>query len=560
MAHYGSLRDLKTNIERWRINHHSNSPLSSSSSPSSLPSTWPSPALSPPIFSPDTPTPKVRMPKVRMPLDTPYEPMPRVDWQTSSVDNVNVLVDQASRVRQMLRTKTLQLKLETEIRNWYVSRVDMNHEFKAAKHRQSRMLLEEISSEFVHEMEERELELVATYESKLNKLKFVMYQHTELSLVLQQQEQEEKKRMILNATITSTADKFVNIWKWRAVGRVVEKQTWQKAHTKHKAVYEEQRSTFQETALRTMSKMLRDQTKNSTQELESMIIDKFYKTNQRLIGLQAMVQKAKDHHMQSVESMVSAALRSRNDQKIAQLTTTLSPNVSPRFGGVNRKQRRFTFADHRALKIENATLDGKSFKTVLPPPSTTPKSNSNSNSNNNNNNSNNMTKKKTPLRSLTIQIEGSTDEESDEEIDGDKEQDEVQDEEQEVDLEVASIAMKDVSDFVVTKEHVGKIVWVQRVKSWGTIRYYGKLTKIGKANGTYVGVSLSLPKGLNDGTINGVRFFPCKPKYGIFVRANNVREHPLHGDPRKRRKRALDSLQAAASLKKTLARMVAKHK
>ena len=112
MAHYGSLRDLKTNIERWRINHHSNSPLSSSSSPSPLPSTWPSPALSPPIFSPDTPTPKVRMPKVRMPLDTPYEPMPRVDWQTSSVDNVNVLVDQASRVRQMLRTKTLQFLIQ----------------------------------------------------------------------------------------------------------------------------------------------------------------------------------------------------------------------------------------------------------------------------------------------------------------------------------------------------------------------------------------------------------------------------------------------------------------
>ena len=55
----------------------------------------------------------------------------------------------------------------------------------------------------------------------------------------------------------------------------------------------------------------------------------------------------------------------------------------------------------------------------------------------------------------------------------------------------------ETSDFDVSKEHIGKIVWVQCVKSWGTIRYFGNLPS-SKATGEYVGISLSLPKGLNE--------------------------------------------------------------
>lgn len=80
-------------------------------------------------------------------------------------------------------------------------------------------------------------------------------------------------------------------------------------------------------------------------------------------------------------------------------------------------------------------------------------------------------------------------------------------------------------------------------------------------------MSLSLKKGLNNGTIgkgkNNVRIFPCKDKHGIFLRSNCVRENPVGGDPRVRRKRAMKSVQSfskAASLKLTLASLVRKHK
>ena len=33
---------------------------------------------------------------------------------------------------------------------------------------------------------------------------------------------------------------------------------------------------------------------------------------------------------------------------------------------------------------------------------------------------------------------------------------------------------------------------------------------------------------------NGQVIFPCRKNFDIFVRSNNVREHPLHGDPRQK--------------------------
>jgi len=120
---------------------------------------------------------------------------------------------------------------------------------------------------------------------------------------------------------------------------------------------------------------------------------------------------------------------------------------------------------------------------------------------------------------------------------------------------------------------MGKVVWVNKVQCWGTIRFVGKIPnfckKTGKTDGSmkkglFIGVSLSLKKGLNDGTIGDgkCRMFPCKPKHGIFVRPNCVREHPAGGNPRLRKKRAMqtiDSLSKAKALKITLARLVKKH-
>ena len=134
--------------------------------------------------------------------------------------------------------------------------------------------------------------------------------------------------------------------------------------------------------------------------------------------------------------------------------------------------------------------------------------------------------------------------------------------------------------FVANRSHMGSIVWVPKVKAWGTIRYYGRLPggsprggdgikerrskgggKVASTSGKpWLGIALSLPKGSGDGTVAGRTIFPCKRRHGIFVRPHAVREHPEEGDPRRRRKRALRSLRSAAALKKTLARMVARHK
>jgi kinesin family protein 13 len=43
------------------------------------------------------------------------------------------------------------------------------------------------------------------------------------------------------------------------------------------------------------------------------------------------------------------------------------------------------------------------------------------------------------------------------------------------------------------------------------------------ASGLWVGVVLDTPLGKNDGTVDGVNYFTCKSKYGIFVRPDKLR-------------------------------------
>jgi len=55
----------------------------------------------------------------------------------------------------------------------------------------------------------------------------------------------------------------------------------------------------------------------------------------------------------------------------------------------------------------------------------------------------------------------------------------------------------------------------------GTVRFFGK-TKFAKGEGVWVGIEYDEPMGKNDGSIQGERYFTCRPNYGVFVRPDKV--------------------------------------
>ncbi|XP_017472361.1 PREDICTED: kinesin-like protein KIF13B [Rhagoletis zephyria] len=66
---------------------------------------------------------------------------------------------------------------------------------------------------------------------------------------------------------------------------------------------------------------------------------------------------------------------------------------------------------------------------------------------------------------------------------------------------------------------VGESVLIRPYNTSGVISYIG--TTHFQA-GTWIGVELDTPTGKNDGTVQGIQYFQCKPKHGIFVRYDKL--------------------------------------
>lgn len=67
---------------------------------------------------------------------------------------------------------------------------------------------------------------------------------------------------------------------------------------------------------------------------------------------------------------------------------------------------------------------------------------------------------------------------------------------------------------------IGESVRISPELKFGTIGYIGETAF---DSGIWVGIILDTPTGKNDGSVDGVNYFVCKPKYGIFVRPEKLK-------------------------------------
>lgn len=66
---------------------------------------------------------------------------------------------------------------------------------------------------------------------------------------------------------------------------------------------------------------------------------------------------------------------------------------------------------------------------------------------------------------------------------------------------------------------IGESVLIRPYNTSGLIAFIGNTHF---QSGTWIGVELDTPTGKNDGTVQGISYFQCKPKYGIFVRFDKL--------------------------------------
>ncbi|XP_017772629.1 PREDICTED: kinesin-like protein KIF13B isoform X2 [Nicrophorus vespilloides] len=66
---------------------------------------------------------------------------------------------------------------------------------------------------------------------------------------------------------------------------------------------------------------------------------------------------------------------------------------------------------------------------------------------------------------------------------------------------------------------LGESVLIRPYNFSGVVAFMGE-TEF--SSGIWIGVELDAPKGKNDGTVQGVKYFSCRPKHGMFVRADKL--------------------------------------
>ncbi|XP_029350325.1 CAP-Gly domain-containing linker protein 3 isoform X4 [Echeneis naucrates] len=74
--------------------------------------------------------------------------------------------------------------------------------------------------------------------------------------------------------------------------------------------------------------------------------------------------------------------------------------------------------------------------------------------------------------------------------------------------------------------HVGTQVLLNSANEMAFIRYLGKADF---APGLWLGLELRSPKGKNDGSVGGRRYFTCRPGYGVLVRPSRVTYRGING-------------------------------
>ncbi|XP_039444480.1 kinesin-like protein KIF13B isoform X3 [Culex pipiens pallens] len=74
---------------------------------------------------------------------------------------------------------------------------------------------------------------------------------------------------------------------------------------------------------------------------------------------------------------------------------------------------------------------------------------------------------------------------------------------------------ENIPDWVI----VGESVQIRPYNTSGVISFVGGTHFQG---GTWIGVELDTPTGKNDGTVQGIQYFSCRPKHGIFVRVDKL--------------------------------------